>query len=245
MIKFFRKVRATLLAKGNLGGYLTYAVGEIILVVIGILIALQINNWNETQKQHRADIEFLQNLQGEIILDTLALSSQISWYSKLNEDLRTTLDLIDTAKELSPQQSQFISSALAQAEYLLPTPKDFDRNALMLSSGAIKRMDNALHTNYLRYLELFQFNYNLTMKQANSLVTIINNELYPSVDLNFTDSTQPAVAFDLATLKNNRTIQNALQKAIYYREATINLNKPILKRARTLIDQLAALLIDT
>ncbi len=51
MIKFFRKIRQNLLSEGKTGKYLKYALGEIILVVAGILIALQINNWNERRKQ--------------------------------------------------------------------------------------------------------------------------------------------------------------------------------------------------
>ena len=50
MIKFFRKIRQNLLSENKFSKYLIYAIGEIILVVIGILIALQINNWNESEK---------------------------------------------------------------------------------------------------------------------------------------------------------------------------------------------------
>ena len=50
MIKFFRYIRNTLVKDGKTTKYLKYAIGEIVLVVIGILIALSINNWNETQK---------------------------------------------------------------------------------------------------------------------------------------------------------------------------------------------------
>ena len=50
MIKFFRHIRRSLIQKNQMGKYFKYAVGEIILVVIGILIALQINNWNENRK---------------------------------------------------------------------------------------------------------------------------------------------------------------------------------------------------
>ena len=50
MIKFFRKIRQKLLSENKFSKYIIYAIGEIILVVIGILIALQINNWNENKK---------------------------------------------------------------------------------------------------------------------------------------------------------------------------------------------------
>ena len=51
MIKFFRNIRQKLLNEGKTANYLKYAIGEIVLVVIGILIALQINNWNEQRKE--------------------------------------------------------------------------------------------------------------------------------------------------------------------------------------------------
>ena len=50
MIKFFRHIRQNLIMENKTGKYLKYAVGEIVLVVIGILIALQVNNWNENRK---------------------------------------------------------------------------------------------------------------------------------------------------------------------------------------------------
>ncbi len=50
MIKFFRKIRQQLLVQNKVSRYLLYALGEIVLVVLGILIALSINNWNEERK---------------------------------------------------------------------------------------------------------------------------------------------------------------------------------------------------
>lgn len=55
MIKFFRNIRQNLLNEGKTSKYFKYAIGEIILVVIGILIALQINNWNEGRKDHNTE----------------------------------------------------------------------------------------------------------------------------------------------------------------------------------------------
>ncbi|RDK87026.1 DUF6090 family protein [Marinirhabdus gelatinilytica] len=55
MIKFFRHIRQRLIRENRFSKYLLYAIGEIILVVIGILIALQINNWNEGRKERAAE----------------------------------------------------------------------------------------------------------------------------------------------------------------------------------------------
>ncbi|GGD93765.1 DUF6090 family protein [Planktosalinus lacus] len=242
MIKFFRRIRHKLLTENNFRKYLLYAIGEIILVVIGILIALQINNWNDRKQQHQSDIEFLNNLKGEIILDTLAFSHQTKWYNEINENVRSTLFMIDTSEALNEEQIKLISKTIVQAEYLLPVQKNIDRNGLIVASGSIKRLNRDLHYKYLRYLESIDFSYDLTIKLGDALVTIANNELYPSVDLNFTDDTKSQVTFDLKTLKNNRTVHNALQKSIYYRGAIIDVNKPILTRARSIIEAIDAIL---
>ena len=50
MIKFFRQIRYNLMSENKTGKYIKYALGEILLVMIGILLALQVNNWNEGRK---------------------------------------------------------------------------------------------------------------------------------------------------------------------------------------------------
>jgi len=69
MIKFFRKIRQKLLTENKFRKYLLYAIGEIILVVIGILIALQINNWNEKEKLKVEEIKFLKNFKESLTSD--------------------------------------------------------------------------------------------------------------------------------------------------------------------------------
>ena len=66
MIKFFRKIRQKTLTENKFGKYLTYAIGEIILVVIGILIALQINNWNINKSNLKESNEFVARLKAEV-----------------------------------------------------------------------------------------------------------------------------------------------------------------------------------
>ena len=62
MLKFFRNIRLRLLKEGKTTNYIKYAIGEIILVVIGILIALQVNNWNEQQKLKTSEQQVLKSL---------------------------------------------------------------------------------------------------------------------------------------------------------------------------------------
>ena len=85
MIKFFRKIRQNLLSEGKTGKYFKYAIGEIILVVIGILIALQINNLNENRKNKEQEIVLLKGLSSDLELDIKQLeNTQITTTLKPN-----------------------------------------------------------------------------------------------------------------------------------------------------------------
>ena len=69
MITFFRKIRQKLLSENTFSKYLIYAIGEIFLVVIGILIALQINNWNENRIKTNKEIVILKEVQRDLRRD--------------------------------------------------------------------------------------------------------------------------------------------------------------------------------
>jgi len=69
MIKFFRKIRQNLLSEGKTGKYFKYALGEIVLVVIGILIALSISNWNENRKLNNTIKGIYSIIQSDLLSD--------------------------------------------------------------------------------------------------------------------------------------------------------------------------------
>ena len=83
MIKFFRKIRQKLIDEGNLKRYLIYAIGEILLVVIGILIALSINNKNQYKKDRILEIEILQEISNNIKVDFIDHQQNISNLTKM------------------------------------------------------------------------------------------------------------------------------------------------------------------
>ena len=81
MIKFFRHIRRSLINQNQMGKYFKYAIGEILLVVIGILIALQINNWNEQRKAEKLGQDYLKGIKGDLIKDFELLDSILKGYS--------------------------------------------------------------------------------------------------------------------------------------------------------------------
>lgn len=83
MIKFFRKIRQRLISENKFSKYLVYAIGEIILVVIGILIALQINNWNEQKKRDKEILTINERLILDIDNDIRELYVQQSYWDNL------------------------------------------------------------------------------------------------------------------------------------------------------------------
>ena len=78
MIKFFRKIRYDLMEKNKTGKYFKYAIGEIILVVIGILIALSINNWNEDRKQGSLELEILKAINLDLAENVIRIQRMIT-----------------------------------------------------------------------------------------------------------------------------------------------------------------------
>jgi hypothetical protein len=126
MINFFRKIRQQLLTENKFSKYLLYAIGEIILVVIGILIALSINNWNEERKQEVLEIQFLKSIERDLKSDVIYYTRRIKESKKIinnhyqyihnaheeQKDSREFRELVNllwwNSEHFAPQNSTFI-----------------------------------------------------------------------------------------------------------------------------------------
>jgi len=86
MIKFFRQIRHNLLMENKTSKYLKYAIGEILLVMVGILLALQVNNWNENRKSHLNEIKLVKQLIDDARADSIFFESRI-----IHQQIRDTL----------------------------------------------------------------------------------------------------------------------------------------------------------
>ena len=82
MIKFFRKIRQRLLAENKFSKYLIYAMGEILLVMIGILLAFQVDSWNDQRKRDVMKIAILKELKQNLMVDIVDIDENISQHEQ-------------------------------------------------------------------------------------------------------------------------------------------------------------------
>jgi len=108
MLNFLRKLRL----KEMNGKYLKYAIGEIVLVVIGILIALSINNWNQKNKARTEEIIILENLKGDLFLDTLDLQSNLEMHKTFFVAEKSLLNFLQSTAPYQQDTLEF-SDALS------------------------------------------------------------------------------------------------------------------------------------
>ncbi len=112
MIKFFRNIRQNLLNEGKTSKYLKYAIGEIVLVVIGILIALQINNWN-SERQAKIETEAkrqsnLREIYHDLKKDIIILDTILNQLERQKEASKYILEILESDDKYVSDSLKFI-----------------------------------------------------------------------------------------------------------------------------------------
>lgn len=131
VLPFFRKIRIRLIHSGQSRKYLVYAAGEITLVVIGILIALQVNNWNEGRKERNREVVLLEGLRDNLQKNISAMEKAL-----VNHDLGIeSADYIISVLEGSRPYSQKVDTLMNWAIY--------SNNLGRLSSVGFEALKNA------------------------------------------------------------------------------------------------------
>ena len=100
-MKLLRTIRQKLIMKNQNGNYYKYAVGEIILVVLGILIALSINNWNENRKNKKKELVLINNIIEDLGLDLIHINKSLNEVVNQKELVDDLIEkIIDNKKKL-------------------------------------------------------------------------------------------------------------------------------------------------
>ena len=152
MIKFFRKIRQNLLSEGKTGKYLKYAIGEIVLVVIGILIALSINNWNENRKTQNNQEKYLILLKEEALKNLNSVKKAIESVESTMIGQRDLIKLIDGNQDTI---SEKYLSELFLKVFVFTTKLDYENSVFseLKTSGELKNIGNDSIRNSLVTLE--------------------------------------------------------------------------------------------
>jgi Family of unknown function (DUF6090) len=140
MIKFFRKIRQRLVTENKFSKYLIYAVGEIVLVVIGILIALGVNNWNQEKKNNRLGEDYLLRIQRDLVQDTINFRGIITYNNNLREDIKGLLVTLYAGVD-NIEQVQNMSAIYDKALDQVFSPNDNTYKG-MISSGTLGLIRN-------------------------------------------------------------------------------------------------------
>jgi len=135
MIKFFRRIRQNLLYEGKTSKYFKYAIGEIVLVVIGILIALSINNWNQNRIEQDKEQVYLTNIKRDLQNQLKSIDLQLEHEKKYIDNTQPFLDYYYKYKKikLDAAFTRHLSIATERKTFVRTDPTYTD----LISSGNI------------------------------------------------------------------------------------------------------------
>ena len=148
MLKFFKKIRQNLLLENKTGKYFKYAIGEIVLVVIGILIALQINNWNEERKIENMGKEYIREIYTDLTNDILNLNQILIALKAQYDGTENVLTIIESTEKKITDTIQFSDNHRAPLQLLI-VQRDLNTFDKLRSSGQSGLLKNDSLTDLL------------------------------------------------------------------------------------------------
>lgn len=254
MIKFFQKIRQNLLSEGNIGKYMKYAFGEIILVVIGILFALQINNWNENRKNRNQERVLLTNIQNDISLDTLdfgfnrmvhqkALENEVLLLRLLNKDPNINPDSINFLDALSVQvivvthNSSFNNLTYNTPDLIsnIDLKKKIDRHYDFFYTALKEAQNNQSEYNF--YSKLLPY-YTKHFKRTGIITNFVQNAGGNKEFYDYKYDRNALKPVDINVIQNDREFAVALSEVIFLRSALLSMYDEAHSRIKTLHDDI-------
>lgn len=149
MLKLFRRIRQQQLSENKYLKYILYAIGEIMLVVIGILIALQVNNWNENKKKEVVKLAYKQSLTEDLSNEVLKSQTAIS---KMEKKLNKLLLMSNRISEKPSNVDTIIKIYRYEYSNIIDPHNDINRNTLdgLMMTGNINLFDKEIYNSLIR-----------------------------------------------------------------------------------------------
>ncbi|MEH6538411.1 MAG: DUF6090 family protein [Psychroserpens sp.] len=230
MIKFFRKIRQKMLIENKFSKYLIYAIGEIILVVIGILIALQINNLNEQGKSDALTSTYLNNLKLDLLSDLSRIEKRKKEIKYFEKEGYYSLDVIDGKIE-TIEKERFLKSLIWNNHYPIfqPSRSTYDD---LINSGNIKLIkDNDLKVALSKYYMQNDWWEQFGQMAKDTHWRLMREEMFKAVDpfmmkafyeAEYYPNKEPVVKYedievDFENIGANKSLKNAIKRVLSLR----------------------------
>ncbi len=225
MIKFFRKIRQDLIAKEDAKRYVFYAIGEVLLVMIGILLALQVNNWNENRKESQSELKALIDLKEEFTSNKANFQELLALKKNISQLWDTYFDI--TSNESLPIEERAIMRPRQGA-----LTYKISNNTLnsLLNSGKIDNIENDALKHQLviwndvvlAYKEVEQIHLNMAHNRLLDYeVTIKYNENFKKLGIEHPYLSEAAIKKHSIRALNDFTYQNILLENKYWLDLQI------------------------
>ena len=240
MIKFFRKIRQDLLSKGKTGKYFKYAVGEIILVVIGILIALGINNLNQNRINNEKQIEYLIGIKVDLEKQLKSFNESNQFYIQIIDMAESILINFSSSGKMS--QIDSLNSKISVLMYTNKYPEISTTFKELNSTGQLTLIkEKTLRSQIIKYYQnsLFYQKYvdgnteNVIYNQIfpvmkSSIIISPKNFGFENQKINLEDNFKSS----LNNILSNPNKEFELANVISLRIVVANSNKNLVERAK-------------
>ena len=242
MIKFFRKIRQNLLMENKTRKYFKYAIGEIILVVIGILIALQINNWNENRKKETLKGEYKIALINDYTKDTIQVNARLLRNSYRIERINSLGDSL-TKGHFNNLESYY---KLYNNEFIgMRVTNVYNTNSfnLLISSGKIDLFDKDLRKELMELNRLQTFEKTVQNGNKGLLLNYMQNigSKYPGFGSPLSKNTTHQILWKNVQVNDlPRDLMNYLQQERYTISRYLELTNDVLQQTELVLNLLAS-----
>ncbi|MCA0133815.1 DUF6090 family protein [Winogradskyella alexanderae] len=245
MIKFFRHIRQSLIMENKTSKYLKYALGEIFLVVIGILIALQINNWNEKRKLKVEEKELIANL-------SLSFERKLNELENKNAGRTKNLNGINRLREIISNQDSTVTETemfgfLQDMFIWFAVNEEFSIIDMLYSSGKINLISNdSLKAKLISWPDFMEE----MLEEQRVVQDLVVNKLNPLIS-NYISSANLSNSFeqkmgttivespfpnDFEGLLKDRAFESLIAQKYIYLNTNIEDSKTLIAEAKSILE---------
>lgn len=236
MIKYFRLIRRKLWSENKFKKYLLYAVGEIILVMIGILLALQVNNWNDQRKNNNAEQKLLAAIRLDLLNNKDRLKEHIYLENRTINQAHWIINHLDNREPYSPGLDSVFSQAIYSPDIVIAKT---GYESLKLKGVDIIR-DEILKQ---KTIYLFDVVYTDLIAGTVRLEDLFwPTSVLPMIHKHFrrvdTDQTMKLKPTNYQALLEDETYKNMIMNRVHFRKLALDLKEQALDKTQELLDLL-------